>query len=411
MKKILTLVLIASLAGCTGQTKDDGYKSNTITIKFKNTSAILEEIDSANDNIAEDFIIQISGAEALIKPAFLDSDLLDGKTLAFTNDEIRNVKITFNYDAIFYGEDKVKTTLGFKNDTTLVLKVSEKKVKIPSFKSLKKTLIKKFEKRKVYDVAYSINQNYSNKILNNYEEFGGKSSPDYISAQDFLKKEKKNFKKLEELFIDIDYYKLTVEFDDKYNVHSTIVFNRMFKINELSKNDIAQKKDEIIVPKGFYILDSTIINLKNVKYKILTLEKEKIRNKDNAQHNSNPIIILEKTTSDYRKINDNYNLVFKYDDNCPADGYGGIVSKYNYFTIQQIVCQDFLFVNSYTTFKIDENNNEIYLHKYGEEYTDRSNPDRKIPVKSWAKKDFGQVIFKNVTEDFLKKLRANNPKI
>jgi len=70
----------------------------------------------------------------------------------------------------------------------------------------------------VYDVAYSVNKNYFNKIVENYEDYGGKDSPDYKSAVAFLKSEKKS-QKLEDLFINIDYLKFNIEFEDNSNLH------------------------------------------------------------------------------------------------------------------------------------------------------------------------------------------------
>ncbi len=411
MKRILMLILVLCLAGCNGQTKNDNSnnKSNDLALKLKNTTVFIEGINTVND-IKDDFIIQNSVNKILIQPAYIESDLLDGTTLKFSNDAIQNVKITFSYDAVFYGEEKRKTTLGFKHDTTMIFKVNDTKVKIPSFQNIKKVVSQKFEKKEVYNVAHLVNQNYFKKIIANYDDFGGKNSPDYKEALIFFKKSNKDFKTLDQLFVNIDYSKFIVELEDKNKEKSEITFDRMFQSHKFSKEDKISDKQTIALPKGFYILDSTIINLKTKNYKILTLEKEEIKNKDNAQHNSNPIVILEKTNNKYFEKSSNYDLVFKYDDNCPADGYGGIVSKNNYFTIQQIFCMGFLFVNSYTTFKIDENINTIYLHKYGEEYTNRSNPDEKIPTRIWTTKDFGNVEFENVTEDFLKGLRKNNPK-
>jgi hypothetical protein len=337
---------------------------------------------------------------------FLESDLLDDKELKFSNDEAKNIKIHFNYDAIFCGEDKKNIALGFKLDTTIVLKTNNRKVKIPNFQDIKKTVQRKFENEEVYNRAYLINQNYYKKIVANFEDYGGKDSPDYKTAVRFLKNNQ-NPKKLEELFINIDYSKFSIEFEDNSKSHSFIVFDRLFHMYDFRNKNLNVTK--IIVPKGFYILDSTQINLKNEEFKILALEKDDIKNKKNAQHNSNPIIILKKNNTNYQKVNENYKIVFKYDDNCPADGYGGIISKNNYFTIQQIFCMDFLFVNSYATFKINENTNNIYLHKYGEEYTDRSNPDLKISPKVWSTKDFKIVKFEDVNEIFLDELRNTQP--
>jgi len=61
-----------------------------------------------------------------------------------------------------------------------------------------------------------------------------------------------------------------------------------------------------------------------------------------------------------------------------------------------------LFVQSYVTFKIE--NEKIVLYKYGEEYTERSNPEKNINSITKTSKDFGIVKFEDVTEDFLIKL-------
>lgn len=88
---------------------------------------------------------------------------------------------------------------------------------------------------------------------------------------------------------------------------------------------------------------------------------------------------------------------------------GRIAGKNNFFTVEQSFCVDFLLVYSYATFKIDDNG-VINLHKYGEEYSDRSNPDKKIPTKIWTKKDFGEVKFEEISESYLTKLRLTKPK-
>lgn len=409
MKRVLSLVWGLCLIGCNGQTKNDNLddKAYIIDLKFKNTSVVFEGVNSVNDNAKEDFNIKNDGTKVFIEPAFLESDLLDGKVLKFSNGNVKNVKITFYYDAVFYGEEKIKKRLGFQRDTTIVLKIENKKVQIPSFENIKKAVFKKFEKKEVYDAANLVNQNYFNKIVENYDAYGGKYSPDYKSAVAFLKSNKKS-QKLEDLFIDIDYIKFNIEFEDNLKSHPFIVFDRMFQNYVFSEKEKKSNIDEIL-PKGFYVLDSTVINLKKIEFKILALEKDEIKSKDNAQHNSNPIIILQKKGNQYQKVNDNHDIVFKYNDNCPADGYGGFVSKNNYFTIQQIFCVDFLFVNSYTTFKIDESTGNINLYKYGEEYVDRSNTKLKIPSKTWSIRDFGIVKFENVNEGFLINLRNKKP--
>lgn len=59
-----------------------------------------------------------------------------------------------------------------------------------------------------------------------------------------------------------------------------------------------------------------------------------------------------------------------------------------------------MFVNSFTTFRLNEKGT-IYLYKYGEEYTDRSNPDKEIPDLIKTEKDFQKIKFEDITTDFL----------
>lgn len=164
------------------------------------------------------------------------------------------------------------------------------------------------------------------------------------------------------------------------------------------------------IPNETFILDSVNINASGKSLKIIILEKKKLQNINNAQHNSNKIIILNNVNGKFQKFKENDKLIFASDDNCPSIGYGRIVAKNSYFTIEQIYCADFLFVKSYTTFKMDETTGDIFLHKYGEEYTNRSNPDEKINSKIWTKKDFGNLKFEAVTEDSILKITQNKPK-
>lgn len=163
------------------------------------------------------------------------------------------------------------------------------------------------------------------------------------------------------------------------------------------------------IPNDSYVIDSTMLNFKTKKYKIIAIEKKKNQKEEISQHNSLPVIILEKINSSYSKIKSNEKIFFAYNDNCPADGFQGIISKNNYFTMEQTYCLDFKYVYSYTTFKINEKSNNILLHKFSETYTNRSNPDEIIPNRIWTIKDFGEIKFENVTEEFLKGLRKSTP--
>lgn len=154
--------------------------------------------------------------------------------------------------------------------------------------------------------------------------------------------------------------------------------------------------------EGFFVLDSNKVGYNNDHYQINVLEKINKKNVENIQHTNLPIII-KKNGNDFLR---NSNLIFEYDDNCPADGFQRIISKNNYFTIEQTYCKDFMLVSSYTTFKIDQK--EILLHKYGEEYTDRSNPDRVIKNLVKTTEDFGKVKFESVNTQMLLYLSNNH---
>jgi hypothetical protein len=179
------------------------------------------------------------------------------------------------------------------------------------------------------------------------------------------------------------------------NGNGNYLINNILNDEYLNFKDDTSKKEQ----NGFYVLDSINLNTQTDTYKISVLEKIENKNKKNAQHNSNPIILYKNG----KKIAQNNNLIYPYNDNCPADGFQRIVSKNNYFTIEQTYCKDFMFVQSYTTFKINDDGS-ILLHRYGEEYTDRSNPDKDIKNIIKTPKEFGRIKFENITGDFLRKL-------
>lgn len=74
-------------------------------------------------------------------------------------------------------------------------------------------------------------------------------------------------------------------------------------------------------PKEVFILDSVTLKSKYNTFKIVTFEKNSLKNKENVQHNSNAIVVLIKENGKLYNYKLNNKLVFAYDDNCPADGY------------------------------------------------------------------------------------------
>lgn len=182
--------------------------------------------------------------------------------------------------------------------------------------------------------------------------------------------------------------------------------NKTEKTNKSLEESIenGDKFKSFSVPKDYYIFDSCSVSYNKNTYKIISIEK--IKNKDNKGewYFGLPVIVLRKDKNQENEILRNDNLVYKFKDNCPADGYNAIVGKDKYFTIEQSSCLDFLFVNSYMTFKVNEKG-DFLLHKYTEEYTDRSDPDKTIPSKTWTSKEFGNKKFEELNEDFFINLR------
>jgi hypothetical protein len=191
--------------------------------------------------------------------------------------------------------------------------------------------------------------------------------------------------------------------EKKYSYVNSLDFDELYKM---------QDEDVYTIPNTYFVYDSTFIQTNYSNYKIISIEKKKEKDNLAGWHFNLPIVVLKerKKGSEYYKLYENSKLVFGKGNDCPADGYIGVIAKGFYFTIEQVFCSDLIFVRSFTTFKINEVTNQVKLHKFGERYTDRSNPDRKILDKIWTTKDFGEVKFENVTEDFLVKLRQTKPK-
>lgn len=104
---------------------------------------------------------------------------------------------------------------------------------------------------------------------------------------------------------------------------------------------------------------------------------------------------------------ENNSLVFEV-SSCYSEGFQAVVTKGDYFTIEQQLCDGHLLMFSYMTFVYRDN--EIYLHKYSHTYFDKADHDREIPQKSWTVKDFGTVKFEDVSDRFIINLYQNDPK-
>ena len=150
------------------------------------------------------------------------------------------------------------------------------------------------------------------------------------------------------------------------------------------------------LPTGYYAFDSAIFNLNGDAWpdKLRALEPQSSRTKEGYYH---PVVIYQLLRGTGKNSFDlwgeNKVLLKGLGNNCPADGYQKIVAKPPYFTIEQVVCTDFKFARQFVTFKYNQVTNQVLLHKWGEEYTDRSNPDNPLADFIHTPADFGAVYF------------------
>lgn len=96
----------------------------------------------------------------------------------------------------------------------------------------------------------------------------------------------------------------------------------------------------------------------------------------------------------------NRNLIRREDEDqrCPSDGFERIVSKGDYFTIEQQTCSGWFFIKEYITFRYVKASGTILLHKYGRVSTDRRDPAKVIPAELYTAKQLGQRPFAQVTK-------------
>ncbi|MBF9222575.1 hypothetical protein [Hymenobacter ruricola] len=78
---------------------------------------------------------------------------------------------------------------------------------------------------------------------------------------------------------------------------------------------------------------------------------------------------------------------------CPADGFRTVVVKGNFFTIEQQNCGGWFFINEYVTFKYVPASGRIQLHKFGQTFIDRRDPNADMPNQVLTEKQFGQLTF------------------
>lgn len=165
------------------------------------------------------------------------------------------------------------------------------------------------------------------------------------------------------------------------------------------KNAVEDKNDSDLLNEF-----SADLNKDGKTDKIQIFKNENAKDDFEKSHFGLPIKVLLSGNDGSWRENSNSKLIFSNDGNCTSEGFSNVVTKDSYFTVELQSCYDYnVLVSGFITFKVEQN--KIWLHKYGEEYFDKSNHEKKIPSKVWTQKDFGKIKFEDVDGNFLLKLK------
>ncbi|NRS89883.1 hypothetical protein HNQ02_002817 [Flavobacterium sp. 7E] len=407
--KIQIILLILVLIGCQNKKKENTNSvtinknnienissRNSLVVKLENNVVYFNDILTTNDtdNVNADYsITKLKNTEILIKGLFLESDLLDGKTLEFLNKNYSDVKIKFYYDIVFNGNEKSTTNLGFTLDTLINLKTSNKKIVITKFDDIKGGIWYKFQKDVILNEAFEIGKSY----------FGQNESEEaYLSYLNKIKRFKegnKSLKNLEELSIDIDYVKFEIEFLDEKGINNKIIYDRGFsKNNNLKENNIltfVQLKNKLI---NYKTKEQVKCDLNKDGLEDLVIVFEPLNNKkanENDRHivNSPFCVMINQGNGKYLQF-ENKKIIYTSTFNCPDFVVDKLEVKDNYVILQQGTCDEFdRIIKDNMTFKFNSETNEITLDKYKRSLFERLDKSEFLPLsKTLIAKDFGKVL-------------------
>lgn len=104
-----------------------------------------------------------------------------------------------------------------------------------------------------------------------------------------------------------------------------------------------------------------------------------------------------------REMSRNSNLIRGMDENgnCPSEGFIQIVTKGEYFTLEQQNCSGWHFIFEQITFKYSASTKQFSLHEIVLEYVDRRHPEKKEPREMYTSKALGNISFEEVRLDSL----------
>lgn len=156
------------------------------------------------------------------------------------------------------------------------------------------------------------------------------------------------------------------------------------------KKDLQSKGYEVIAEK------KCDLNKDGKEDEILIFEPKVIKTDSDIDVTMNsPVYILINQGNNNYQAYKNLNIIYTSNSTCPSDGFQSLVVKDNYFTIEQNTCGGWYLIDEYTTFKFDMASNEIVLHKFGQSYTDRKDPNKDVPNSVFSNKNFGKILFEN----------------
>ena len=202
--------------------------------------------------------------------------------------------------------------------------------------------------------------------------------------------------------------------DKKFEITNLVDFNTNYKsfFKIQVNNTIASKSiNEIesqMNKKYSKIKDVKCdLNKDNLQDVILVFEpKNQTSNNDSSILIDSPVLVLINQGNNKFSISKNVNIIQTANYSCPSDGFGNIVVKDNYFTVEQNTCGGWYFADEYITFKYVMETKKIILQKFSQVFTDRKDPNREIPESTATSKNFGPIQFESFNrETILEKLK------
>ncbi len=397
--KIIYIVIFEVLFSCKDQKSNISSVSNISIEDLKQKISVeleIKKVDTVNiddDSDLEYIITTTNKKKSNIQEFWFKKDKIV-TSLKYPFYDI-NYKWLVNVD-----DDKMKEVIraqGFEDGINYVVNDVQKNEEVPLLYFNPALIDVKYPNKIFWAYPWDIKEPIVNKnkfkisLNNKYERDGQYINPD-------------NQKELPFIFFKGQTTQPEAQVNNLNTQQDIFFFELLEKVK--SQVDIKQTKEKLSIIKQT-IQD---INKDGIEDKIEIYKNENISDNFNKEHFKLPVRIYKGTNSgEFELWAENNKIVYNLNNNCVSEGFNNIKVKKEYFTIEAQTCYDYnILVNGYITFKVIDD--EIYLYKYGEEYFDKAEHEKKIPSKTWSTKDFGKIKFENVTESLLFDLRKNEPK-